>query len=57
MDISCEFGELRKVGLKEWIQCKKLNGVCLFQRYCTTKKQVVHTKEALTCKARNDNER
>lgn len=53
MAIYCPNGLLKKEGTKQWIECRKTNRICSFQRYCIHDKKVVNTIEANKCKLRN----
>ena len=41
----CKYSNCIKEGLSEYLKCSKLSDYCKYQRYCTTKKRVVHTDD------------
>lgn len=45
----CKYSNCIKEGLSEYLKCSKLSGYCKYQRYCTTKKRVVHTDDVEKC--------
>lgn len=55
MSKDCPYGQYKKNGTRSWIYCNKMNGICIFQRYCINKRQVVYTVDADKCKMRVSN--
>ena len=45
----CKYSNCIKEGLSEYLKCSKLSDYCKYQRYCTTKKRVVHTDDVEKC--------
>lgn len=45
----CKYSNCIKEGLSEYLKCSKLSDYCKYQRYCTTKKKVVHTDDVEKC--------
>ena len=45
----CKYSNCIKEGLSEYLKCSKLSNYCKYQRYCTTKKRVVHTDDIEKC--------
>lgn len=45
----CKYSSCIKEGLSEYLKCSKLSDYCKYQRYCTTKKKVVHTDDIEKC--------
>jgi hypothetical protein len=45
----CKYSSCIKEGLSEYLKCSKLSNYCKYQRYCTTKKRVVHTDDVEKC--------
>lgn len=45
----CPYGEMHKENFKQWIQCEKQNDICVFIRYCPTKRSVEHSENARYC--------
>lgn len=45
----CKYSSCIKEGLSEYLKCSKLSNYCKCQRYCTTKKRVVHTDDVEKC--------
>lgn len=45
----CKYSSCIKEGLSEYLKCSKLFDYCKYQRYCTTKKRVVHTDDVEKC--------
>ena len=45
----CKYSNCIKEGLSEYLKCSKLSDYCKYQRYCTTKKRVVHTDDVKKC--------
>lgn len=45
----CKYSSCIKEGLSEYLKCSKLSDYCKYQRYCTTKKRVVHTDDVEKC--------
>ena len=45
----CKYSNCIKEGLSEYLKCSKLSDYCKYQRYCTTKKRVVHTNDVEKC--------
>ena len=45
----CKYSNYIKEGPNEHLKCSKLSDYCKYQRYCTTKKRVVHTDDVEKC--------
>ena len=45
----CKYSNYIKESLSEYLKCSKLSDYCKYQRYCTTKKRVVHTDDVEKC--------
>lgn len=45
----CKYSSCIKEGLSEYLRCSKMSDYCKYQRFCTTKKKVVHTDDANKC--------
>lgn len=45
----CKYSKYVKEGLDEYLICSKSSKYCGYQRFCTTKKRVVHTDDAANC--------
>ncbi len=45
----CKYSSCMKEGLSEYLKCSELSNYCKYQRYCTTKKRVVHTDDVNKC--------
>ena len=50
----CPNGNRMEKGNKVWIQCSKLNNICLCQRYCMQKRDVEHSANAPRCPYKDD---
>jgi len=53
MNIVCEHGEKIVRGLTIYILCHLTNSPCSFQRYCTSRQDVLNTEGAKSCMARS----
>jgi hypothetical protein len=53
MNIVCEHGEKIVKGLDIYISCLITNSPCSFQRYCTSRQDVLNTEGAKSCMARS----
>ena len=52
----CPNGNRMEKGNKVWIQCSKLNNICLCQRYCMQKRDVEHSTNAPNCPYNKEND-
>ena len=52
MNIVCEHGEKIVKGLDIYISCLITNSPCSFQRYCTSRQDVLNTEGAKSCVGR-----